>query len=762
MRNGVWVLSKGRDADEHRSWLLRGALLAVALVLGTVGWLGVAGVADAHVPQEAISSAGPMTRIYLDDDLACQVMMANDAYGVFYGPGDTDPGACGTFMQVNASKDYNDGDAILFGPSVPGGPGSLEHPAPTVDYTPVSQTMSETATTFRVTTIVNACAKACGDRSELAQLTETDTYIVGSDEYDTILQIENKAGEKLTGMLYHTGDCDLVVDEGYGALGGTSANAPECTLTPNDSPPGRIASFIPVAGPVPSFYEGPHLASESPMDDSFWGYVTPAGTPYPDTIDATSDLDNGMGLSWKYSLAAAGSTSGTSTTIRFDTLVDPNDPPSNAVLPVITGLPVPRQPLTCSQGSWTSAAPIMYTYQWLQDGTAIAGATSSTYTVPSGGAGQSLACQVTANTNDGGTATTSAAVTVTAFGAPSVSPGPTSAGSQRAGFTAAVNPNGSATSVYFEYGLDPKYGLTTASDIYVGRTPVEAVGSGSSPKTVFAGVTGLVPDALYHVRAVAANAVGTVTSADQTFTTAALAPPPVPVLGQEANFTPVSGIVYVKPPAGASIAGVDADRAGFGPDLTGHAMAALTKGMGFIPLTEARQLPVGTEVDARAGTLRLITATTARKKGKRTQTESGEFSEGLFQVAQSDNRRLKGLTLLKLLDSGIFPGAPSYKKECAAVAKTINVPSGVNGDLVFKPRKLSKKALQTLKASEHGNYRTQGKYSAATVRGTIFTVTDRCDGTLTVVKRGLVVVTDFRRHKNITLHTNQRYLATAP
>ena len=345
---------------------------------------------------------------------------------------------------------------------------------------------------------------------------------------------------------------------------------------------------------------------------------------------------------------------------------------------------------------------------------------------------------------------------------PIVSPGVPSVSTTGAGFTAAVNPNGSATSVYFEYGLDPKYGLTTASDIYVGRTPVEAVGSGSSPKTVFAGVTGLVPDALYHVRAVAANAVGTVTSADQTFTTAALAPPPAPVLGQEANFTPVSGIVYVKPPAGASIAGVDADRAGFGPDLTGHAMAALTKGMGFIPLTEARQLPVGTEVDARAGTLRLITATTARKKGKRTQTESGEFSEGLFQVAQSDNRRLKGLTLLKLLDSGIFPGAPSYKKECAAVAKTINVPSGVNGDLVFKPRKLSKKALQTLKASEHGNYRTQGKYSAATVRGTIFTVTDRCDGTLTVVKRGLVVVTDFRRHKNITLHTNQRYLATAP
>ena len=35
------------------------------------------------------------------------------------------------------------------------------------------------------------------------------------------------------------------------------------------------------------------------------------------------------------------------------------------------------------------------------------------------------------------------------------------------------------------------------------------------------------------------------------------------------------------------------------------------------------------------------------------------------------------------------------------------------------------------------------------------------DGTLTVVHSGAVIVTDFRRHKNVVVHAGQRYLATA-
>jgi hypothetical protein len=41
-------------------------------------------------------------------------------------------------------------------------------------------------------------------------------------------------------------------------------------------------------------------------------------------------------------------------------------------------------------------------------------------------------------------------------------------------------------------------------------------------------------------------------------------------------------------------------------------------------------------------------------------------------------------------------------------------------------------------------------------------VEDRCDGTLTAVSRGRVVVRDFRRKRNITVRAGKRYLAKAP
>jgi hypothetical protein len=48
------------------------------------------------------------------------------------------------------------------------------------------------------------------------------------------------------------------------------------------------------------------------------------------------------------------------------------------------------------------------------------------------------------------------------------------------------------------------------------------------------------------------------------------------------------------------------------------------------------------------------------------------------------------------------------------------------------------------------------------VRGTIVTIADRCDGTLTRVQRGVVVVRDFRRRRTIVVRAGQSYLARAP
>ena len=75
---------------------------------------------------------------------------------------------------------------------------------------------------------------------------------------------------------------------------------------------------------------------------------------------------------------------------------------------------------------------------------------------------------------------------------------------------------------------------------------------------------------------------------------------------------------------------------------------------------------------------------------------------------------------------------------------------------------LSRRTIQRMRANASGRFRTSGRYSAATVRGTIWDTVDRCDGTLTKVNRGVVVVRDFRKRRNITLRAGKSYLARAP
>jgi hypothetical protein len=70
--------------------------------------------------------------------------------------------------------------------------------------------------------------------------------------------------------------------------------------------------------------------------------------------------------------------------------------------------------------------------------------------------------------------------------------------------------------------------------------------------------------------------------------------------------------------------------------------------------------------------------------------------------------------------------------------------------------------LQSLRSNVHGKFRTRGRYSAATVRGTAWTTTDRCDGTLVTVQRGTVSVQDLVRHVTVVVRAGHRYLANAP
>ena len=78
-----------------------------------------------------------------------------------------------------------------------------------------------------------------------------------------------------------------------------------------------------------------------------------------------------------------------------------------------------------------------------------------------------------------------------------------------------------------------------------------------------------------------------------------------------------------------------------------------------------------------------------------------------------------------------------------------------------KKKKGPKSVLGKLWGSGKGKFRTDGKYSSATVRGTIWLVQDRCEGTLTKVTRGTVQVRDLKRKKTITVKAGHSYLARA-
>ena len=193
---------------------------------------------------------------------------------------------------------------------------------------------------------------------------------------------------------------------------------------------------------------------------------------------------------------------------------------------------------------------------------------------------------------------------------------------------------------------------------------------------------------------------------------------PPPVLGSSVNVKPAGGKVFVSVPAGGAFASVSV------PGI---------KGRRFVALTAARELPVGSILDTRRGTMRLAAAST-----RAGQVFSGTFSGGVFAALQARS----GLTTLPLKGSSFRTCARAAGSKASAA--------------------LSRRAIRRMRANASGRFRTSGRYSAATVRGTIWDTIDRCDGTLTKVKRGTVVVRDFRKRRNITVRAGKSYLARAP
>jgi phosphodiesterase/alkaline phosphatase D-like protein len=101
----------------------------------------------------------------------------------------------------------------------------------------------------------------------------------------------------------------------------------------------------------------------------------------------------------------------------------------------------------------------------------------------------------------------------------------------------AVNPNGKATTYFFQWGLTTAYGVNSVA---------HSAGHGTKPVAVSATANGLIPGTTYHYRLVATNGSGESIGVDRTLTTAGN-PPPIVATGPATrvgkNTVTVTGVI---------------------------------------------------------------------------------------------------------------------------------------------------------------------------------------------------------------------------
>ena len=194
-----------------------------------------------------------------------------------------------------------------------------------------------------------------------------------------------------------------------------------------------------------------------------------------------------------------------------------------------------------------------------------------------------------------------------------------------------------------------------------------------------------------------ANCIVTV-DAGKAVTAAFALPPPTP--GQTVTATPIAGNVLVKQAGTAQ----------------------------FVPLSQPSLVPVGSQFDATRGRVEL---TAARAGGI---TDTSLFYDGTFELSQPTPTAIAELKLIL----GDF--------------SVCSLPSLAAADK-------NKRRVRRIWGSGKGKFRTRGRYSSATVRGTTWRTQDRCDGTLTHVQEGSVTVRDFGRRQDIVVRAGKSYLA---
>jgi hypothetical protein len=153
--------------------------------------------------------------------------------------------------------------------------------------------------------------------------------------------------------------------------------------------------------------------------------------------------------------------------------------------------------------------------------------------------------------------------------------------------------------------------------------------------------------------------------------------------------------------------------------VKGKVLVKLPGSNKFVPLDES-VIKNGAEIDTRKGVVEIT----------RSDGGAAKFFDGIFKLSQPG-----GVTTLTL----------SEKLDCK---------KGSRASAAAKKPKTRK-----LWGDGSGKFRTRGQYSAATIRGTKWLVTDTCTTTTTKVTQGTVAVQDLVKKKTIVVRKGKSYTA---
>jgi hypothetical protein len=204
-------------------------------------------------------------------------------------------------------------------------------------------------------------------------------------------------------------------------------------------------------------------------------------------------------------------------------------------------------------------------------------------------------------------------------------------------------------------------------------------------------------------------------------------PPATPTLRKAPAFTPTNGEkVVVKPEEG-------------------KVLIKLPGTKKYVRLQELKEIPVGAVIDATKGRVTLTSI------GPNGEEQTAEFFGGVFRVKQAEG---SNLVVLELLDTNVCPAPKARNQGKSGKGAS---PRAFAASVSARP---SSATAGKLWGSGHGNFRTEGHDGSATVRGTIWLVEDRCNGTTFFrTRRGIVSVRDFVLRKTLPLPAGKSYVA---